>query len=129
MPYQSGLPPNRPSSGFDEPLRPSFVIAPASPQASGANGLGIINGPVRQPQPPVFLSNMPQTWPFMFNLEVLRCICPPLRPHGPDGPLLETHWSIIAVEGASTPILKEVAAAIERALLISSEFAVKEGIN
>jgi hypothetical protein len=68
---------------------------------------------------------MPQKWPFLLKLEVLRSIIPPLRPPGPGGPHFETRGPIIAVEGAPTPILKEVAAVIERALSVSAEFAVK----
>jgi len=68
---------------------------------------------------------MPQKWPFLLKLEVLRSISPPLRPPGPGGPYFETRGPIIAVEGAPTPVLKEVAAVIERALSVSAEFAVQ----
>jgi HMG box factor len=68
---------------------------------------------------------MPQKWPFLLKLEVLRSISPPLRPPGPGGPHFETRGPIIAVEGAPTLILKEVAAIIERALSVSADFAVR----
>ncbi|WP_206700440.1 hypothetical protein, partial [Actinomadura sp. RB99] len=68
---------------------------------------------------------MPQKWSFMLKLEVLRSISPPLRPPGPGGPHFEIRGPIIAVEGAPTPILKEVAAVIEKALSVSPEFAVR----
>ncbi|KAI0414982.1 hypothetical protein F5X98DRAFT_365497 [Xylaria grammica] len=151
MPYQPALTtPNRPNSEFDESLRlpplqtsmeessniePSKrqTILPVQPQQTPGTGLGITNpggGPVRQPQqvhpqqpPPA--PAMPPKWSFLLKLEVLRSISPPLRPPGPGGPHFETRGPIIAVEGAPTPILKEVAAVIERALSVSAEFAVR----
>ncbi|KAI1328064.1 hypothetical protein F5Y16DRAFT_420216 [Xylariaceae sp. FL0255] len=143
MSYQPMQTPNRPSSGFDEslrlpPLQTAMQESPTAPidpntrqvmpptqQQSQDTGLGIMNGPIRQPPPPAPSSPMPQKWPFLLKLEVLRSISPPLRPPGPGGPIFETRGPIIAVEGASTLILKEVAAVIERALAVSSEFAVK----
>ncbi|KAI0444473.1 hypothetical protein F4803DRAFT_560836 [Xylaria telfairii] len=147
--------PNRPSGGFDESLRlPPLQtqmhdqpminseqsvrqgMSSAQPQQVHGTGLGIMNpggGPIRQPQPqqqqqpqlPPPSSPMPQKWPFLLKLEVLRSISPPLRPPGPGGPHFEVRGPIIAVEGAPTPILKEVAAVIERALSVSAEFAVR----
>ncbi|KAI0535865.1 hypothetical protein GGR58DRAFT_528980 [Xylaria digitata] len=149
--YQAVSTPNRPNGGFDESLRlpplqtpmnespivstePSTrQVIPAQPQQAPGTGLGITNpggGPIRQPQqsqtqPPPSASSMPQKWPFLLKLEVLRSISPPLRPPGPGGPHFETRGPIIAVEGAPTPMLKEVAAVIERALSVSAEFAVR----
>ncbi|KAI1124169.1 hypothetical protein F5Y10DRAFT_280372 [Nemania abortiva] len=146
--------PNRPNSGFDESLRLPPLQTPMHEASTGAEpgarqpmpavqpqkpgtGLTVINsgsGPPRQPQhqyqhshphPPPPPSPMPQKWPFLLKLEVLRSISPPLRPPGPGGPHFETRGPIIAVEGAPTPILKEVAAVIERALSVSPEFAVR----
>ncbi|KAI3320634.1 hypothetical protein HD806DRAFT_524653 [Xylariaceae sp. AK1471] len=152
MAYQPALTPKRRGSEFDESLRlpplqtqmqepPTAntdsgarqqVMPPAQIQAAPGTGLGIMNsgvgpgpGPIRQPQPPAPPSPMPQKWPFLLKLEVLRSISPPLRPPGPGGPHFETRGPIIAVEGAPAPILKEVAAVIERALSVSAEFAVK----
>ncbi|TGJ81747.1 hypothetical protein E0Z10_g7033 [Xylaria hypoxylon] len=152
MSYQPVSTPNRPNSGFDESLRlpplqtpmndspimsaePSTrqVMLPAQPQQGPGTGLGITNpggGPIRQPQqqqpqPPPPASPMLQKWPFLLKLDVLRSITPPLRPPGPGGSHFETRGPIIAVEGAPTLILKEVAAVIERALSVSAEFAVK----
>ncbi|KAI0156533.1 hypothetical protein GGR57DRAFT_463713 [Xylariaceae sp. FL1272] len=144
MSYQQMPTPNRPNSGFDESLRlpplqtpvqetsPMVVDAgsrhpmrPAQPPPQ-PTGLGIMNGgPVRQPPPPAPPSPMPQKWPFLLKLEVLRSISPPLRPPGAGGPVFETRGPIIAVEGAPTVTLKEVATVIERALSVSAEFAVK----
>ncbi|KAI0457262.1 hypothetical protein F5B21DRAFT_512812 [Xylaria acuta] len=152
MPYQPvSATPNRPNGGFDESLRlpplqtqihePQTMnseqsirqgMPPTQPQQVYGTGLGIMNpggGPARQPQlqpqPPPSAPPMPQKWPFLLKLEVLRSISPPLRPPGPGGPHFETRGPIIAVEGAPTPILKEVAAVIERALSVSAEFAVR----
>ncbi|KAI8955160.1 hypothetical protein F4801DRAFT_587016 [Xylaria longipes] len=153
IPYQPvSATPNRLNGGFDESLRlpplqtqihepPTMGseqsarqgMPSAQPQQIHGAGLGIMNpggGPVRQPQPqqqhpPPPASPMPQKWPFLLKLEVLRSISPPLRPPGPGGPHFETRGPIIAVEGAPTPILKEVAAVIERALSVSAEFAVR----
>lgn len=68
----------------------------------------------------------------MLKLDILRSISPPLRPPtsisaaaGTGAPPFETRGPIIAVEGAPTPILKEVAAVIEKALSVSAEFAVR----
>ncbi|KAI8625862.1 hypothetical protein F5Y19DRAFT_466858 [Xylariaceae sp. FL1651] len=145
--YQTMPTPSRPNSSFDESLRlpplqthmqeppiintePSVrqVMPPTQPQAAPGTGLGIINtgaGPIRHPQPPPPPSPLPQKWPFLLKLEVLRSISPPLRLPSPGGPHFETRGPIIAVEGAPVPILKEVAAVIERALSVSAEFAVK----
>lgn len=68
---------------------------------------------------------MPQIFPFMLKLDVLRGLSSPLLPPGQGGPHYETRGPIIAVEGAPTPMLKEVSAVIERALSASAEFAVK----
>ncbi|KAI0878591.1 hypothetical protein GGS24DRAFT_496845 [Hypoxylon argillaceum] len=75
--------------------------------------------------PPPPGSPMMQKWPFLLKLEVLRSISPPLHPPGAGGPHYETRGPIIAVEGAPTAVLKEVAAVIERALSVSAEFAVR----
>ncbi|KAI3330111.1 hypothetical protein F4824DRAFT_492450 [Ustulina deusta] len=144
--------PNRPNSGFDESLRlPPLqtqvngspitstesstrqAMLSAQPQQAPGADLGATNpggGPIRQPQqpqpqqpPPA--SPMPQKWSFLLKLEILRSISPPLRPPGPGGPHFETRGPIIAVEGAPTAMLKEVAAVIERALSASAEFAVR----
>ncbi|KAI0970980.1 hypothetical protein F4678DRAFT_472936 [Xylaria arbuscula] len=153
MPYQPVVTtPNRPNSEFDESLRlpplqtqvnespitskESSIrqgMPPAQSQQTPGTGLVITHlggGSVRQQhqgqlqqQPPA--SPMPQKWPFLLKLDVLRSISPPLRPSGTGGPHFETRGPIIAVEGAPTAMLKEVAAVIERALSASAEFAVK----
>ncbi|KAI0555770.1 hypothetical protein F4679DRAFT_519814 [Xylaria curta] len=148
MPYQPvSATPNRPNAGFDESLRlPPLQtqiheqqimnseggarqgIPSAQQQQVHTTGLGITNpggGHVRQSQPPPPASPMPHKWSFLLKLEVLRSISPPLRPTGPGGPHFETRGAIIAVEGAPTPLLKDIAAVIEKALSVSAEFAVR----
>ncbi|KAI0427979.1 hypothetical protein F5Y09DRAFT_332936 [Xylaria sp. FL1042] len=147
MSYQPVSTPNRANSGFDESLRlpPLQTHTNESPVTSSEPGTGRTmvsaqsqqtpstsmsfvtqgGGPARQPQQPNPTSPMTQKWPFLLKLEVLHSISPPLRPPGPGGPHFETRGPIIAVEGAPTPVLKEVAAVIERALSVSAEFAVK----
>lgn len=70
-------------------------------------------------------SPMPQIWPFLLKFEELRSVSQPLAPPGAGGPHFETRGPIVAVEGAPTPMRKEVAAVIERALSVSAEFAVR----
>ncbi|KAI0518355.1 hypothetical protein F5B22DRAFT_645121 [Xylaria bambusicola] len=151
MSYQAVSTPNHPNSGFDESLRlpplqaqvnespvastePSTrqTMVPAHPQQTSSTGLTIANqasGSVRQQQqpqaPPPSASSVPQKWTFLFKLDVLRSISPPLRPPGQGGPHFDTRGPIIAVEGAPTQMLKDVAAVIERALSVSAEFAVR----
>ncbi|KAI0601682.1 hypothetical protein F4775DRAFT_588996 [Biscogniauxia sp. FL1348] len=110
-------------------------------QPNHPTGLGIVNNggtPIRQqqqqqqqqqqappPPPPQPQQVVPTRWPFLLKLEVLRSISPPLKPPGPGGPVFETRGPIIAVEGAAAPLLKEVAAVVEKALSVSGEYAVK----
>ncbi|KAI1820022.1 hypothetical protein F4861DRAFT_533998 [Xylaria intraflava] len=137
--------PNRPNSGFDESLRLPPLQTPAQEtsamgtesstrhamppvqlhQSPNAGSSSSVRQQQPQPQPPAPGSPMLQKWSFMHRLEVLRAISPPLRPPGPGGPHFEIRGPIIAVEGASTPVLKEVAAIIEKALSVSTEFAVR----
>lgn len=106
--------------------------APPSAQtpAHGTTGLGIVNGgsgPSRQQQqqqqqqPP----QMPPRWPFLLKLEVLRSISPPLKPPGAGQLGFETRGPLIAIEGAATSVLREVASVVEKALSVSGEYAVK----
>ncbi|KAI1274465.1 hypothetical protein F5Y07DRAFT_390568 [Xylaria sp. FL0933] len=151
MAYQSVSTPTRPTSGFDESLRlpPLQTHTNESPVTSSepgtartmahaqsqhtpsssisftSQGGGSVRQSHQQPQQPHSTSPVTQKWPFLLKLEVLHSISPPLRPPGPGGPHFETRGPIIAVEGAPTAILKEVAAVIERALSVSAEFAVK----
>ncbi|KAJ3576486.1 hypothetical protein NPX13_g3686 [Xylaria arbuscula] len=152
MSYQAVSTPNRPNSGFDESLRlPPLqtqvnessvastepgarqAMIPAQAQHTPNTGLTPANQgsshlrQQHQPQAHQLPSGppMPQKWPFLLKLEVLRSISPPLRPPGSGGPHFETRGPIIAVEGAPTQVLKDVAAVIERALSASAEFAVK----
>ncbi|KAI1171324.1 hypothetical protein F4777DRAFT_593965 [Nemania sp. FL0916] len=113
--------------------------------APGGTGLGItMANTSRQPQhahahthahghghthghipPPLASPSMPQKWSFLLKLEVLRSISPPLRPPPAGHQGFETRGPIIAVEGAPTPVLKEVAGVIERALAVAREFDVR----
>ncbi|KAI1506107.1 hypothetical protein F5X99DRAFT_426145 [Biscogniauxia marginata] len=151
IPYQPVQTPTRPNPGFDESLRlpPLQTQVPNSPpihpepsharpmsavQPNHGTGLGIVNGgagPIRQPPPPPPppppqpQQAIPTRWPFILKLDVLRSISPPLKPPGPGGPIFETRGPIIAVEGAAAPLLREVAAVVEKALTVSGEYAVK----
>ncbi|KAI1412393.1 hypothetical protein F5Y13DRAFT_180170 [Hypoxylon sp. FL1857] len=140
--YQPVQTPSRVSTSFDESLRlpplqtqipsspamspdPSTGRAASSAQPAHGTGLGIVNGtngPPRQPQPVA-----PPKWStsFLFKLDVLRSISPPLKPPGPGAPPFETRGPLIAVEGAAPSILKEVAAVVEKALSVSGDYAVK----
>ncbi|KAI1165829.1 hypothetical protein F5B18DRAFT_660133 [Nemania serpens] len=121
------------------------AMAPAQAHQAPGTGLGIVNpgSAVRQAQqshhphphphphshphsnPQSSPRLVPQIFPFMLKLDVLRGLSSPLLPPGQGGPHYETRGPIIAVEGAPTPMLKEVSAVIERALSASAEFAVK----
>ncbi|KAI0392441.1 hypothetical protein F5Y17DRAFT_467535 [Xylariaceae sp. FL0594] len=90
-----------------------------TPQPAQAHAQSHLQVPQRPSSP------LPPKWPFLLKLEVLRSISPPLRLPGPGGPVFETRGPIIAVEGANSALQKEVAAVIERALSVSTEFAVK----
>ncbi|KAI0406988.1 hypothetical protein F4802DRAFT_605829 [Xylaria palmicola] len=151
MPYQPVLAtPNRTNGGFDESLRlpplqtqmhetaamgsePSArqAMTPAQSQQGPGGGPGAVNpgggAVVRQPQGQVSGpgSPTPQKWSFRLKLDILHSISPPLRPPGSGAPQFETRGPVIAVEGAPTPTLREVAAVIERALSVSAEFAVR----
>jgi HMG box factor, other len=135
----SQTPVTRAGSSFDESLRlpPLQTRLPKSPPmnstvgstASAAtniavpNALGIVNPagpPVQQRQSPA-----PQRLQFLYKLEVLRAISPPLKPPGPDTPEFETRGPIIAIEGLSPRVLKDITAVVEKALSISGECAVK----
>ncbi|CAJ2510837.1 Uu.00g064620.m01.CDS01 [Anthostomella pinea] len=147
--------PNRGNAGFDESLRlpplqtqvpnsPSMNPEAAPPRPMSAapqpahfgTGLGIVNngaGPVvRQQQPQQVVQQVqaqapavPPRWPFLLKLDVLRSISPPLKPPGPGGPFFERRGPIIAIEGASVSVMREVAAVVEKALSVSGEYAVK----
>ncbi|KAI1095198.1 hypothetical protein F5B19DRAFT_369952 [Rostrohypoxylon terebratum] len=141
--YQSAQTPSRSSSAFDESLRlpPLQTQIPNSPavspetgsaratsaaQSSHGTGLGIMNGanaPARQSQPPPQQGS--PRWSFLLKLEILRSISPPLKPPNPGGPNFETRGPLIAVEGAASSVLKEVASVVEKALSVSGEYAVK----
>lgn len=141
--YHSAQMPIRSSSAFDESLRlpPLQTQIPNSPamspetgsaratsaaQSAHGTGLGIVNGgnvPARQPQPQP--QQVPPRWSFLLKLEILRSISPPLKPPNPGGPAFETRGPLIAVEGAASSILKEVASIVEKALSVSGEYAVK----
>ncbi|KAI1139824.1 hypothetical protein F5Y05DRAFT_333781 [Hypoxylon sp. FL0543] len=137
--YQPVPTPNRLSTSFDESLRlpPLQTQIPNSPamspetgsgraasavQPAHGTGLGISHGssgPPRQSQP------VPPRWSFLLKLEVLRSISPPLKPPGPGAQPFETRGPLIAVEGAASSVLKEVASVVEKALSVSGEYAVK----
>ncbi|KAK6824917.1 hypothetical protein PG987_012411 [Apiospora arundinis] len=85
--------------------------------------------PPRHPQPPHSSTPPPSRWAhnFMYKLNMLRAISPPLRIPAPGALPFETRGPIIAVEGAaaSPEVLKEVAAVAEKALSISGECVVR----
>lgn len=123
-------------SGFDESLRlpplqtqltksPPTVDSEANTSATAPmqNALGIMNptGPPAQPRQHL----TPQRPQFLYKLDVLRAISPPLNPPGPDAPPFETRGPIIAIEGLSPRALKEVTVVVEKALSISGECAVQ----
>lgn len=91
----------------------------ASATSSGQNAPNGATTPQRQPQ------QVPSSWSFLLRLEVLRSISPPLKPPGPGSPPFETRGPLIAIEGATPSILKEVASVVEKALSVSGEYAVK----
>lgn len=62
---------------------------------------------------------------WLFRREMLCAISPPLKPPAPGSPPFEVRGPIIALEGASQSALKQVTAAVEKALAISGECAVK----
>ncbi|KAK7948511.1 uncharacterized protein PG986_009397, partial [Apiospora aurea] len=82
----------------------------------------------QQPRHPQAHSSTPPpsrwTHNYMYKLNMLRAISPPLRP--PATPL-ETRGPIIAIEGAADALglLKEVAVVVEKALSISGECVVR----
>ncbi|KAK9778999.1 putative HMG box domain-containing protein [Seiridium cardinale] len=127
--------------GFDESLRlpPLQTQMPNSPTMNSEvssltsttptqhTGLGIMNANA----PPLPSSSrahsLPpnQRPPWLFRLDMLRAISPPLKPPGPDISPFEMRGPIIALEGAAPSILKEVTAVVEKALSVSGECAVK----
>ncbi|KAL7624513.1 slightly ste11-like protein [Parahypoxylon ruwenzoriense] len=139
MAYQPAPTPTRSSAGFDESLRlpPLQTQIPGSPGANSeagtqraisaaapgpSTGLGIVNGPSSLPRKS---QHRPLRWSFLFKLDVLREISQPLMPPGPGGPVFETRGPLIAIEGATPTILKEVASVVENALSVSGEYVVK----
>ncbi|KAK8107516.1 Mating-type protein a-1 [Apiospora kogelbergensis] len=85
--------------------------------------------PPRQHQQPHSSTPPPSRWAhnFLFKLNMLRAISPPLRVPAPGAPPFETRGPIIAIEGvAGAPgVLKEVAVVVEKALSISGECVVR----
>lgn len=63
--------------------------------------------------------------PYMNKLDVLRKISPPLGPPAPGSPVVETRGPVIAIEGASAALMREVKPVIERALRQSGECETK----
>ncbi|ETS77571.1 hypothetical protein PFICI_11445 [Pestalotiopsis fici W106-1] len=149
--YAGGVPMQISSShgtipGFDESLRlpPLQTQMPDSPSMTsdsgamvtstqGPTGLGIMaphTHQQQQQQPPPLSSGphppSPGQRPQWLNrLEMLRAISPPLK--NPGGSLLpfEVRGPLIALEGASRAILKEITSVVEKALSVSGECSVK----
>lgn len=59
--------------------------------------------------------------PYMNKLDVLRKISPPLGPPAPGSPSAETRGPVIAIEGASAALMREVMPVIEKSLRQSGE--------
>ncbi|KAK8038946.1 hypothetical protein PG993_007357 [Apiospora rasikravindrae] len=85
----------------------------------------------QQPRHPQTHSSTPPpprwTHNYMYKLNMLRAISPPLRPPASGSSPLEARGPIIAIEGATDALglLKEVAAVVEKALSISGECVVR----
>lgn len=137
-PSQSAGHTSRNNSAYDESLTLAPLQIPTSPtQASdasgartlsggGATGLGIMNqqGLSRDSQARG-IEAMVMSIPYMNKLDVLRKISPPLGPPAPGSPLVETRGPVIAIEGASTTLMREVMPVIERSLRQSGECETK----
>ncbi|KAH6656224.1 hypothetical protein BKA67DRAFT_551282 [Truncatella angustata] len=141
-------PPPRPSvsyntnygPGFDETLRlpPLQTQMPHSPSmnpesgnttataATHGVGLGIIMSPNAPPPPPRGHALSPSQRPqWLYRLDMLRAISPPLAALGVGVPSFETRGPIIALEGAPPDVLREVTTIVQKALSVSGECAVK----
>ncbi|KAG8160435.1 hypothetical protein KVR01_009971 [Diaporthe batatas] len=146
--FSTGAPPpsagqsSRNNSTYDESLTLAPLQIPTSPiqasEASGARtlsgggptGLGIMNqqGLSRDSQARG-IEAMVMSIPYMNKLDVLRKISPPLGPPTPGSPLFGTRGPVIAIEGASTELMREVRPVIERALRQSGECETKIWTN
>ncbi|KAK7724132.1 slightly ste11-like protein [Diaporthe eres] len=142
--FSTGAPPpsaghtSRNNSTYDESLTLAPLQIPTSPtQASdasgartlsggGATGLGIMNqqGLSRDSQARG-IEAMVMSIPYMNKLDVLRKISPALGPPAPGSPSVETRGPVIAIEGASAALMREVMPVIERALRQSGECETK----
>lgn len=142
--FSTGAPPqsaghtSRNNSTYDESLTLAPLQIPTSPtQASdasgartlsggGATGLGIMNqqGLSRDSQARG-IEAMVMSIPYMNKLDVLRKISPPLGPPAPGSPSVETRGPVIAIEGASAALMREVMPVIEKALRQSDECETK----
>lgn len=129
--------------GFDSAFDESLRLPPLQTQMPGSlsvnsdtnaetsntetqlNGLEIMSNDAQLPLSrgqSLPLSQRPQ---WLFRLDMLRAISPPLQFPAPGAPAFEVRGSIIALEGASRDILRQIAAVIEETLSVSSEYAVK----
>ena len=138
--FSTGAPPpsaghaSRNNSVYDESLTLAPLQIPTSPtqtsdasgartlSGGGATGLGIMNqqGLSRDSQARG-IEAMVMSIPYINKLDVLRKISPPLQPPAPGSPLFKTRGPVIAIEGASAALMREVMPVIERALRHSGE--------
>lgn len=126
---------------FDESLRlpPLQAQIPNSPSmnseasamtattASHVAGLGIMHSGAPSPPPSSRGYSVPpsQRPQWLYKLDMLRAISPPLMPPAPGIAPYEIRGPIVALEGASPSLLKEIAAVIEKCLSASGECAVR----
>lgn len=146
--FSTGAPPpsagqaSRNNSAYDESLTLAPLQIPTSPiqasEASGARtlsgggstGLGIMNQQgLSKDSQARGIEAMVMSIPYMNKLDVLRKISPPLGPSAPGSPLFETRGPVIAIEGASAALMREVKPVIERALRQSGECETKIWTN
>ncbi|KAH8892050.1 hypothetical protein GQ53DRAFT_806406 [Thozetella sp. PMI_491] len=131
IPYPS---PTSRTSIFDESLRlpPLQTQMPTSPQsdtsahASGpmtrfnnAQHNSLLESQAKS------IEAMVMSISYLNKLKVLEKISPPLAPPGPGSPAVEVRGPVIAIEGPNSALLRQIAPAVERALVGSGECAVR----
>lgn len=141
-PVQSGQEPRRGGLEFDESLRlPPLQAQTSKPSCNNSDasimaatttvqgtGLGIINAKTAPPprQPSLALGQRPQ---WLHKLDMLRAISPPFNALAAGKTPSRPRGSIIALEGTSASVLREIAIVVEKALSVSGECAVKIWTN
>ncbi|KAF7516808.1 hypothetical protein G7054_g14014 [Neopestalotiopsis clavispora] len=155
VPYTGNAPIQSPSPqstipGFDESLRlpPLQTQMPSSPSMNSESGaiVTLTQGPTglgnmvshahqhQQPQqqqlPPTASSGTHPGSPgprpqWLTRLDMLRAISPPLKNPSGGLPPFEVRGPLIALEGASPDILKDITSVVEKALSVSDECSVR----